>query len=486
MISTRHTMFVYGLDQPNHQKHNLKKIKKDLCQKTFYMKKMNNKKEKTKSFNIEFETGLTKKDRDLCEKKLRIGRSMYNAFLGEALKRYSNFSRDPRMTKLRELYQPPKARKKELKAKIKAAEKKKPVDKKAIKIMKEELREIQTELNEYGAAMNQVKKEYGWFGKYSLADMRKEQSHHFKGAIGSSIASTLSQRAFRAVERMEIDPATDTVNFVKKDKDFSIEGNTNDNGIIYKNGLIYFDIRKDQYVTIKPARKKDEEYYNEALQNRVKYCRLLSRVIRGRKRYYVQVILEGTPPDKRKYGTGKIEILDVKISHAEMKKKNGKTEIVELAPGCRNPEEKIAELDRRMDASRRASNPGNYNENGTIKEGANNWVYSNNYRKLAARRKELYRSMKVRRKIAHEELVNRILAEGTDITIRHLSYKEQQQRSKKETEINPNTGRPYSKARQGKNIGNRAPSEFLSILSRKLSYIDKTVEDQSKEQKEGK
>ena len=31
------------------------------------------KKENTKSFILEFETGLTKKDKDLCEKKLRIG-----------------------------------------------------------------------------------------------------------------------------------------------------------------------------------------------------------------------------------------------------------------------------------------------------------------------------------------------------------------------------------------------------------------------------
>ena len=405
---------------------------------------------KTKSFVLEFETGLTKKDRDLCEKKLRIGRSMYNAFLDEALKRYNGYQNDERFKTAVKLYRDAKEHKD-----------------------KEEMKAL-------GDIMNQVKREYGWNGKYSLSDFRKQQSEHFRGAIGSMIAATLAQRAYHTVEKME-KGHTDRINFVRKDDDFSIEGSTNDNGVIYRNGRIYFDIRKDVFVDIKPARRNDEEYYSEALQNRVKYCRLLSRTIRGKKRYYIHLVMEETPPNHRIYGDGKIEILDVKISHVELKKENEKSEIIELAPGCRNPEEKIAEIDRRMDASRRATNPDNYNEDGTVKKGINKWAFSNNYRKLAARRKEIYRSMAARRKVAHEELTNRILAEGTDITIRHLSYKEQQQRSKKETEINPNTGKPYSKSRQGKNIANRAPSEFVSILSRKLNYIDKAFADESKE-----
>ena len=411
------------------------------------------KKENTKSFILEFETGLTKKDKDLCEKKLRIGRSMYNAFLGEALKRYNGYRNDIRYKNAIKLYRDAKEHKD-----------------------KEEMKAL-------GDVMNQIKKEYCWGGKFCLNDMRKEQSHHFKGAIGSMIAVSLSQRAYATVEKLEKNPDVERVNFVRASDDFSIEGSTNDNGIIYRNGVIFFDIRKDQYVSIKPARRNDDAYYNEAIQNRVKFCRLLSRTIRGKKRYYVQLCMEGVPPIHRKYGNGKIEILDVKISHAKLRKQGEKPQIIELAPECKNPEDKIAEIDRKMDASRRAANPDNYNEDGTTKKGANKWVYSNNHKKLAARRKEIYRSMAERRKVAHEELSNRILAEGTDITIKHLSYKEQQQRSKKETEINPSTGMPCSKARQGKKIANRAPSEFLSILSRKLNYIDKTVIDQSKDGK---
>lgn len=405
-------------------------------------------KDKTKSFILEFETGLTKKDHDLCEKKLRIGRSMYNAFLGEALKRYNGYRHDERIKSALNLYRDAKDH----------------GDKEEMKAL--------------GEVMNQIKKEYRWGGKYCLNDFRKEQSNHFKGAIGSMIAVTLAQRAYRAVEKMEKDPEASRVNFVRQNDDFSIEGCKNDNGIIYKNGEIYFDIRKDQHVSIEPVRKNDEWYYNEALQNRIKYCRLLSKTIRGKKRYFVQLCLEGTPPDRRTYGDGRIDILDVKISHLEMQVKGKKPETIELAPGCQMDEEKIAEIQRRMEASRRATNPENYNEDGTIKKGRLKWNYSNNYKKLAFKLKELRRKEKETRKLSHERLTNQILENGTDITIKSLSYKELQRRSYKD-EINENTGMPKSKKRFGKPIANRAPAEFVSILERKLSYLGKTVDKET-------
>ncbi len=147
------------------------------------------------------------------------------------------------------------------------------------------------------------------------------------------------------------------MNFVRNDDDFSIEGATNNDGIYIRNGMLCFN--RNTSLAIKPSRENDDKYYAEALQNRIKYCRLLSRTIRGKKRYYVHVLLEGTPPNHRVYGDSKIELLDVKISHLEMQI-DGKKEVIELAPGCKNPEERIAEIERKMDASRRISNPNNY------------------------------------------------------------------------------------------------------------------------------
>ncbi len=122
------------------------------------------------------------------------------------------------------------------------------------------------------------------------------------------------------------------MNFVRNDDDFSIEGTTNNDGIYIRNGVLHF--YRHTSVAIKPARKKDDKYYTEALQNRIKYCCLLSRTIRVKKRYYVHVLLESTTPNCRVYGDSRIELLDVKISHLEMQI-DGKKEVIELLRDAR-------------------------------------------------------------------------------------------------------------------------------------------------------
>ena len=329
----------------------------------------------------------------------------------------------------------------------------------------------------------------------------KQLSCYQKGAaspIGSGIVITLNDRAYKTVVKhaenmrqykrdmarwidgkLKEEPKQPKVHFARKNKDFSVEGVTNEDSIYFREPYLIFNRNKKVETKIY---RKDTTYYDMAMQNRIKFCRLCERTIRGKKRYFVQLAMEGIPPQPKQkvYGNEKIDILDIKIARIYMEKGGTKKEI-ELAPGCKNPEEKIAELDRKMDASRRVSNPENFNEDGTCKKGPLKWNDSKNYLKLKARRAEIYRSMQVRRKISHECLVNEMLAEGTDITIKQLSYKEQQKRSEVD-EINPKTGQPKSKGRQGKNIGNRAPAEFISILERKLGYIGKEVVNLSKEE----
>lgn len=456
------------------------------------------KRSSTKTFILEFETGLTKKDRDLCEKKLRVGRQIYNAFLGEALKRYKAYHADEEQKAVSKEYGEVKKQVESIDAKIKKLNDKKKdtslskEEKAELIALKEERTPYGEKLKELSGTFEKLKKRHNYGGAYYLNPMRIDQSNHFQGALNSQVVQSLSHRAIKTIEKYDENmkiykeelkkflegktkekPEPPKVNFVKKNETFSIEGCTNEQGITYRNGEIYLDLRKKVHIAIKPVRKNDEAYYRKALENRVKYCRLLSREIRGKIRYYVQVVLEGVPPINHNYGEDNIDILDVKVSHLLLQKEDQKKEI-ELAPNCKNPEEKIADLDRKMDASRRATNPENYNEDGTCKEGTLKWNYSKNYEKLKARRKELYRSMAERRKISHEILANDIIEQGSNINIKHLSYKALQKRATG-VRINENTKQPESNARQGKNIGNRAPSEFIDILSRKLSYVNKEV-----------
>ena len=429
-------------------------------------------KNENKTFCIEYETGLSKKDRDLCEKKLRIGRSIYNACLGEALKRLNNCHNDPRYKQLAKNYKESESILISLKSELEALNKNGDQSRKRIDEIKGSIKDVNTVIAQYSSELNAITNEHRCSGKYSLSDFRKKQSAHFKGGIGAQIACKLSERAFLTAKKIS-ENKNGRIRYVQECDDFTIEGACNLDSVYLKNGMLHFD--RKTALTIKPSRRHDEEYYDEAMQNRIKYCQLFSKTIRGKKRYFVRVLLEGTPPNRREYGNGKLDLLDVKISHIELTKGDN-MEKIELAPGCKDLEEKIAEINRKMHASRFANNPENFDKNGRLRSGIKRWNYSLNYKKLTLRKKELYRKMRERRRISHEILTNKILKDFTDIRIKKLPYEVFKKGKYKYVEKESvDVEKRMQKVKQGKNIGNRAPSEFVEILKRKLSYIDKEL-----------
>lgn len=448
----------------------------------------------TKSFVIEFETGLTKKDRDLCEKKLRIGRQIYNAALGESIKRAKKVNNDPFYVEckkaLADLYKEAEERK----AKEAETEKEKGKSKKSNKLPKD-LEEKREKIYEQ---MNLIQEKNGWGGKYSLNDQRTLIKQHFGSGIGTTVVTQTVIRAYRTINNIEklnkeielpdgtkrhatFNEKVKAARFVKKNDDFSIESSSNNNGIYFKNGLLYFN--RKSFIDVDTRKCDTDAYYREAIHNKIKYCRLLSRTIRGKKRYYVQLVMEGVPPmGKRNYATGTaVELVDVKISHYDIQTDKG-VEEVELAPNCKKNEDKLAHINRKMDSSRRANNPKKYNPDGTFNSSAKKipWKNSKRYERLKAQYQDISRKNRCTRKICLEKQANDILTQGTNITIKHLSYKTMQKRKKK-TEINEKTGRPKSKSMAGKAIANRAPSYFVSAIVRKAGYVGGEVNDISTE-----
>lgn len=80
-------------------------------------------------------------------------------------------------------------------------------------------------------------------------------------------------------------------------------------------------------------------------------------------------------------------------------------------------EAEIRRLQRKLDRSRRANNPDNYEANGTVKKGVTVWRASNHDKKLAARLAEHPRRTAATRKIDHGALVNTLLQFGGTIKI---------------------------------------------------------------------
>ena len=132
----------------------------------------------------------------------------------------------------------------------------------------------------------------------------------------------------------------------------------------------------------------------------------------------------------------------------------------------------------RMDRSRRANNPGNYNEDGTVKKRSERqpWKKSKRYRKLQKRHAEMCRECAINRKLALNETVNILRSKGDTLITEKQSWKGLQKRAKKEAPLKLKTensaqtkdGEKVVKAKRrkrfGKSIRIRCPGYFQSRL----------------------
>ncbi|MCQ6963911.1 transposase, partial [Methanolobus chelungpuianus] len=73
----------------------------------------------------------------------------------------------------------------------------------------------------------------------------------------------------------------------------SLEGKSNGTGIKFQDDKLVWN-----KLEISAIIKKSDEYAQMALENKIKYCRILRRFIRGKYKYYIQLVLEGMPPIK--------------------------------------------------------------------------------------------------------------------------------------------------------------------------------------------
>ena len=366
---------------------------------------------------------------NIIEKRLNIGRNIYNACLGEAWRRYKCMTRNPGYWE-------------------------------AIRMPKSK---------ERNQLLNQFKEQYG-VRKFDLNRYVQEMGRKFKRNIGSQMAQNIAERAFQAVEKVMYGNGK-KVHFCSVGQFFSLEEKTN------KTGFRYFSENKrmEWLGLILPVMMKDQdEYAYLALQDKLKYCRLLKKQIRGKNRYFVQFVLEGFPPKKRNQNDCKDKNarvgLDIGTSTLAIVSEQ-EVKILELAEGLSVDERHKRILQRKLDRGRRANNPNKYNNDGTInKSNREKWIQSENYKKTRKELAEMSRKVADKRRLAHNQLANYILSLGLDVRVETMNFKGLQAKAKK-TEISNKTGRFKRKKRFGKSLANRAPSMLLSIIDNKLKYF---------------
>jgi putative transposase len=344
--------------------------------------------------------------------RLDAGRQLYNACLGECLMRLDLLRQSKEFQQIRIL---PKGK----------------VRTQAYKDLNKKFEFTQYSIHNYAAEIRQ-----DWIRQH----------------IGIHIAQKLAARAFKAVQKIAFKKAKH-VRFKGKNQFDTLEGQNNETGLIYEGNVLSWS-----GLEIPCIIDEKNKLISYGLKHRVKYCRIVRRKIDSTNRFYIQLILEGTPYQDLETKIGTEEIgLDVGPSTIAIV---GDTK-AELKQFCSEivPKQKQKKmLQRKLDRQRRANNPQNYNENGTVKKGVKKWNKSNHYRKTSSELAELDRALAAHRKSLHGRDINNIIAMGTTIKTEKIPYRSWQKMF-------------------GKSIGVRAPSMFMSSLKRKAENAGGSFEE---------
>ena len=267
----------------------------------------------------------------------------------------------------------------------------------------------------------------------------------WKDRVGSNVAQRIAERAFTAVQQYAFGkrgkPRFKGVNRPMH----SLEATTNAANIIWKRDAGYVEFGDLTIPALLPSEKRDP-YLHQALACRTKYCRILWRNIKGKRRWFAQLMQEGIPPAKHESAHGKIVGLDVGPSTVAVVGDHSAL-LVKFCDTVVHPWEEIRRIQRAMDRSRRATNPQCFNKDGTWKKGQK-FVPSKRYLSLRAEYAETERKLVAERKRAHGELANGILRLGNIIQTETLSYL------------------AFQKL-YGKSVKVRAPGAFIEQLRRK-------------------
>lgn len=232
--------------------------------------------------------------------------------------------------------------------------------------------------------------------------------------------------------------------------------------------------KEAKFITLKMLHNpKHADYEMWALKGgveSVKVVKVVRRLVRSQYKYYVQMTIEGEKSQKgRTLGKGNVGIdlgpTTVAVSGEHI------VSIDKLASKCDNIQEEITRLSRKIDRSRRANNPQNFNEDGTIKRGIKLvWNDSKRYKELRRELAELRRKQAAIRKQQHIDRANELLKEGDTFIVENNPVKAWSAK-KKETKKDEKTGKFKSKKGYGKSICNHAPAMFVDILENKVKSL---------------
>ena len=400
----------------------------------------------TASYILELEVVFTPSQRREVEARREVARVIYNTCLGRVMKRWRGVQGSPKWrSALRRVQE------------INAIGDPSPDEMKERTALRKEMREVE--------------KDFG-LTEYELHAFVKEVNVHFDRRISINEAQVTATRAFRTFEKYRYGQCK-KVRFLPKGAEITVENKSNNFGLrVVGQELVWKDLRAPLVV------KKSDRYAEDAFLDRTKYVRLLSRTIRGRRRYFVQIVKEGKPPRKnRTVGSADSAVgIDIGPSAVVYYSTGEKKAAVEpLAPNacCEELDRKVGRLQCCMARSLEANNPDAKDENGRWKKGVK-LNKSKRWEKNRVKLVNLKRRLAVNRRQDHEKAANRIIALGTDVRVEDTPITSWTKRAK-ETTVRKKDGKINRKKRFGKSVANHAPGLLLNCIARKLGNVGKEL-----------
>lgn len=397
----------------------------------------------------------------ILEKRFRLGEHLYNNFLNFEKKKFYE------MTKRKD-YRDAQNLIKELTIQINSLDE--------FKESKQLIQELRKQRKEQYDIIYNIKKMFDW-SEFGFTNDMKKYRKYYKANLNSTICDNLSGRCFKAFEKMESelikdqyrndeDKVNPCVHYKRKDSLRCLTAKKNSTGIRFsldegnRIGTV-----KWQGLVFSIDLSKCTLYEWQALQSDICYCAVKREKIKGEWKYYIQITLKGHVPDKfdkqtgelkRQLGKGNVGLYFTSTSLTVSTEDGVKTYPLEI----KNHEDKKSDLLQKMDASRRATNPDNYNEDGTSKEREEikGWHFSKAYKKYRNELYEIYRKECEEKKLLQEILANEVIASGDVFNCNKMDFK-------------------FLQRNLGRKIQSASPAMLKSTIERKLSYHNVSINE---------
>lgn len=334
---------------------------------------------------------------------------------------------------------------------------------------------------------NKILREDG-FSEFDFVSQSIEFSKYYSKHVSSNMASlSVAAPMWAAFEKLLFGNG-ERVSFKKQDELPSLASN-NKSGIRFIGAdgnytLILSNQRaKARPVNVRvlfPGTAYERELLDGDLKKIIKVTRICHRVIKGKDKFFVQLTISKKPAIKYNTdGSLKHPIGSGVVGVAVWRDELYAVSDNRVYRSSLVPDGEAEFLAKREELSRKVANPQNFDEEGRIRKGTVDadgrrqrlkWHFSNNYYKVKAELKELYRTHDVAKEQLQRKIVWDLISMGDRFAFADTSFITEKPEFDEEERLS-NAEYRKKKARR-RAIQQYAPSALLNKLSMKISLIE--------------